>query len=208
MYSAQYVLNTQGVIFVPKQQQVLIQDEMSETIIEVAEMLATKKGAHTVTVSKILNELEITNRVFYNRFHNIGEVLEIIYKKAVYQMHESIKSEFDIEKDFFEYVMDVTVKVLINTYDIKKQFSHYAFEHDSLTQSNYVWWTTEIKKLVEFGKIKNLVRNDVDPDMLSYSIWCFCRGFNADAVGRNLSKEEAVKRFREGFGYMLNGLKK
>ncbi|MBQ4109633.1 MAG: TetR/AcrR family transcriptional regulator [Clostridia bacterium] len=192
----------------PKQQQVLIQDEMSETIIEVAEMLATKKGAHTVTVSKILNELEITNRVFYNRFHNIGEVLEIIYKKAVYQMHESIKSEFDIEKDFFEYVMDVTVKVLINTYDIKKQFSHYAFEHDSLTQSNYVWWTTEIKKLVEFGKIKNLVRNDVDPDMLSYSIWCFCRGFNADAVGRNLSKEEAVKRFREGFGYMLNGLKK
>ena len=167
MYSAQSVLNTQGVIFVQKQQQVLIQDEMSETIIEVAEMLATKNGAHTVTVSKILNELEITNRVFYNRFHNINEVLEIIYKKAVYQMHESIKSEFDIEKNFFEYVMEVTVKVLVNTYDIKKQFSHYAFEHDSLTQSNYVWWTTEIKKLVEFGKAENLVRSDVDPDMIN-----------------------------------------
>lgn len=206
MYSAQYVLNTQGVIFVPGQQ-ILIQDEMSDTIVEVAEKLATKDGAHTVTVSKILNELEITNRVFYNRFHNINEVLEIIYKKAVYQMHESINSEFDIEKNFFEYVMDVTIKVLINTYDIKKQFSHYAFEHDSLTQSNYVWWTTEIKKLVEFGKVKNLIRSNIDPDMLSYSIWCFCRGFNADAVGRNLSKEEAVKRFREGFGYMLNGLK-
>ena len=191
-----------------KQQKELISDEMSEAIIEAAELMATKNGAHTVTVSKILNELEITNRVFYNRFHNINEVLEIIYKKAVYQMHESIKSEFDIEKNFFEYVMDVTVKVLVNTYDIKKQFSHYAFEHDSLTQSNYVWWTTEIKKLVEFGKAENLVRSDVDPDMISYSIWCYCRGFNADAVGRNLSKEEAVKRFKTGFGYMLNGLKK
>ena len=195
-------------IFVAKHQNELISDEMSDAIIEVAKQMATKNGAHTVTVSKILTELQITNRVFYNRFHNIGDVLQIIYKKAVYKMHESIKSEYDIEKNFFEYVMDVTVKVLVNTYDIKKQFSHYAFEHDSLTESNYVWWTNEIKKLIEFGKKQNLVSFDVDPDMLSYTIWCFCRGFNADAVGRNLSKEEAVERFKAGFGYMLNGIKK
>ena len=53
-----------------------IRDEMSEKIIEVAEQLATTEGAGTLTVRKILQTMDITNRVFYNRFRNIEEVLQ------------------------------------------------------------------------------------------------------------------------------------
>ncbi|MBQ8525101.1 MAG: TetR/AcrR family transcriptional regulator [Clostridia bacterium] len=185
----------------------LINDEMSDRIIAIAEDMATRDGAHTVTVKRILNELGTANRVFYNRFHNLDEVLEIVYKNAVLKMHQCIKSDIDPEDDFFDYVLDVVINVLTATYDIKKQFARYAFEHDSLTQANYEWWTEEIKKIIEYGKSRNLIK-DVDSDMLSYSIWCFCRGFNADAVGRNLSKEEAVRCFRFGFGCLIAGLKK
>ena len=59
----------------------LITDEMSKIITGVVERMATEDGAHTVTVRRVLDELGITNRVFYNRFHNIDEVLQIIYKK-------------------------------------------------------------------------------------------------------------------------------
>ena len=86
------------------------------------------------------------------------------------------------------------------------QVSRYMFEHDSLTENNRIWWTGEIKKLIEYGKQQNLIK-DVDPEELSYSIWCFCRGYNADAVGRNLSKEDAVRYFKFGFGCFLDGLK-
>ena len=55
---------------------------------------------------------------------------------------------------------------------------------------------------MEKGYIKQ-----VDSDVLSYSIWCFCRGYNADAVGRNIPKDEAVKNFRYSFGIILEGLK-
>ena len=185
----------------------LINDEMSGEIIKVVQEMAMVEGAHTVTVSRVLQKLNITNRVFYNRFHNINEVLEIVYKDAVYKMHESLQSELDDKKDFFEYVMDVCVKVLINTYDIKKQFSRYMFEHDSLKEFNYNWWTDEIKKLIETAVKSGLIK-DVDADVLSYTIWCFCRGFNTDAVCRNLSKEEAVKRFKYGFGCFLEGIKR
>ena len=57
--------------------------------------------------------------------------------------------------------------------------------------------------VIEFVK---LIKN-IDSDMLSYSIWCFCRGFNADAVGRRLSKEDAIKNFKFGFGCILDGIK-
>jgi len=184
----------------------LIRDEMSEEIIRTAQGMATMDGAHTVTVSRILSELGITNRVFYNRFHNIDEVLEIVYKNSVFKMHESLKSEFDAEKTIFEYVMDVAVKVLTDTYDIKMQFSRYMFEHDSLTEFNCTWWTNEIKKLIEYAKADGLIK-PVDAEKLSYTIWCFCRGFNADAVSRKLSRAEAVEYFKYGFGCLLEGIK-
>lgn len=186
----------------------LIQDEISDKIILIAENLAKRDGAHTVTVRKILAELGTTNRVFYNRFHNLDDVLEIVYKNGVYKMHQCLDSVYDLHENYFEYIMDVVVNVLTSTYDIKKQFARYMFEHDSLTHENYLWWDAQIRRILEYGIENNLVKDDIDAEKISYTIWCFCRGFNADAVGRNLVKEEAVECFRFGFGCFLEGLKK
>lgn len=185
----------------------LINDEMSDVIIDTASRLATAGGAHTLTVRKILRELDITNRVFYNRFHNIDEVLEIVYKKNIMQMRQCLADKYDKSKDFFEYVLDVLTQVLVSTYDIREQFSHYVFEYDSINDSNYRWWMDEIKKLVNYAKENNIIK-DVDSEALSYSIWCFSRGFNADAICRRFTKEEAVEYFRYGMSFFLEGLKK
>ena len=190
----------------PYDKEQLISDEMSDKIIKTAEDIVTTNGAHSLTVRQILSALKITNRVFYNRFHNIDEVLAIVYQKTTMKIRQSITSGIDREKDFFENVMDVVVKTLIISYESKMQFNQYVFENDSLTQNNYVWWREEIKKLIEYAKNNRYIK-DVDADMLSYSIWCFCRGFNADAVARRLPKEEAVRNFRYGFGFLLEGLK-
>ena len=56
----------------------LISDEMSEEIVRVAEQIVIHTGAENITVRRILQTMGITNRVFYNRFRNIGEVLASI----------------------------------------------------------------------------------------------------------------------------------
>ena len=172
----------------------LIYDEVSDEIINITEKIVIEEGTHNVTVRKILKELGCTNRVFYNRFRNLDDVFEIIYNKAVYKMQESIKSKYDINTDFFEYIMDIATNVLINTYEIKKHFNSYMMEHDSL----YMF--------ISYALEKNLIK-DVDPDMLSYTIWCFCRGYNADAFGRKISIDDAIKRFRYGFSFILDSLR-
>ncbi len=184
----------------------LIRDAMSERIVQAAEELATAEGAHTVTVRKLLHALGITNRVFYNRFRNIEEVLDIVYDNMIVKIRRDILAAYDEKRDFFEYVMDVVERSLIITYDTKMKFNQYIFENDSHSKSNYTWWTQEIKKLIDYAKGEGLIR-DVDSEILSYSIWCFCRGYNADAVGRRLPKEEAIKNFRYSFGFLLDGLK-
>ena len=185
----------------------LICDSISDEIIAVAERLVTQSGTKDITVRKILIEMGVTNRVFYNRFHNLNEVLEIVYKRAVLKMRKSIKSEYDIRTDFYSYVMDVSVKVLVNTYDIKQEFSQYMFEFDSSSDSNRKWWTEQIKNIIriaqETGELK-----DVDPEMLSYTVWAFFRGYNADAVNRKLSKNDAVEQFKFGLGCLLDGVRK
>ena len=185
----------------------LICDEMSRRIIETAEHIVTVSGADSLTVRKLLQTLGITNRVFYNRFRNIGDVLKIVYKNTVLKIRASVTTEFNSETDFFDKVTELVIGTLLSSYDKKMQFNSYVFENDSLSQSNYEWWTTEIKKLIVHAKEKGYIK-DVDEDIMSYSIWCFCRGFNADAVGRKLPREDAVRQFRYSFGILLDGLRK
>lgn len=185
----------------------LICDSVSDEIIDIAEKLVTANGVKNITVRKILTEMGVTNRVFYNRFHNLSEVLEIVYKRAVLKMRKSINSDYDIETDFYNYIMDVSIKVLVNTYDIKQEFSQYMFEFDSSSDSNKKWWTGQIKKIIDSAIASGYLK-DVDSEMLSYTIWAFFRGYNADAVHRKLSKEDAVKQFKFGLNCLLDGIRK
>lgn len=184
----------------------LIRDAMSETIINAVENMVMENGAHGITVRKVLAVLHISNRVFYNRFRNIEEVLEIVYKNTIIKVRESLTTALDSEKDFFENVMDIVVRTLLVSYDTKMQFNQYIFENDSQSQSNYNWWMAEIKKLIDYAKENRFIK-DVDSDVMSYAIWCFCRGYNADAVARQLPRDEAVRRFRYSFSFLLEGMK-
>ncbi len=184
----------------------LICDEMSEQIIKAAEELTLVEKTHEINVRKVLKHLGITNRVFYNRFHNIDEVLDIISRRSILKVRESLRFHFDEEKDFFEQIMDEVEKTLTISYETRKNFAHYVFENDSVTDSNYQWWIEEIKIILNYAIERGYIKN-VDTDMTSYAIWCFIRGFNTDAIGRKLSLDEAIKKYRYGFKFILDGLK-
>ena len=81
------------------------------------------------------------------------------------------------------------------------------FENDSRSQSNYKWWMSTIQQMFTYAKEKGYVRADANVDVLSYSLWCFWRGYNADAVGRGMPKEEAVKNCKYSFSIILDGLR-
>lgn len=186
----------------------LITDDVSVKIIETVERMVTSYGAETINVRKILKELDITNRVFYNRFHNINEVLEIVYKNTILKIRETMPEKFEVStsEEFFDQVMSIVIHSLTSSYDSKMNFNQYVFNRDSISESNFQWWHSEIKKLIDYAMNKGFIKK-VDSEVLSYSIWCFIRGYNADAVGRNLPKEEAVENFRYSFGFLLDGLK-
>ncbi|MCQ2427680.1 MAG: TetR/AcrR family transcriptional regulator [Clostridia bacterium] len=185
----------------------LIKDEMNEEIISAAEKLAVADGASTVTVRRILQALGITNRVFYNRFHNIDEVLEIVYERIIVRIRAGILSGFDPDGDYFSQIISIGTETIKLSYEHKMNLNQYIFESDSASQSNYYWWKNEIAKLIEFGKAKNYIE-DVDTEAVGYSIWCFIRGYNADAVGRGIPLETAIKNFKYSFSFMLEGMKK
>ncbi len=185
----------------------LIRDEMSDKIIDAVEEIAVESGTEGLTVRKILRSLGITNRVFYNRFHNIGEVLEKVYEKTILKARNCITSKKDAKKDFFENVYDLVSEAISMAYDTRGQMTGFVFETDSSAKDNREWWTAEIKKMVEYAEEKGYIKK-VDSDVLSYSIWCFCRGYTADVIARNVPKEEALSNFRYSFSFMLEGLKK
>ncbi len=184
----------------------LIRDEMSEAIIDAAEKIAFAEGAEGLSVRRILQALGITNRVFYNRFRNVDEILEIIYEKTVMKIRQSLNTAYDPNKDFFEAVIDIVTGTLVMSYKNKMNFNQYVFDNDSRSQKNYEWWKAEIEKIIEYAKQQKIIK-DLDTHIMSYSIWCFIRGYNADALGRKIPLEEAINNFRYSFSVLLDGMK-
>ena len=133
-------------------------------------------------------------------------MLEIVYSNTVLKIRESIISKFDVNRDFFEQVIDIVANTLIMSYENKMNLNQYVFESDSASDINYEWWKSEIKNLIEYGKANGHIK-DIDTDVMSYAIWCFIRGYNADAVGRKLPRDEAVRNFKYSFGILLDGMK-
>lgn len=185
----------------------LIRDEMSERIISAAESIAMSDGASDINVRRILHELNISNRVFYNRFHNLDEVLEKVYERTVLKIRESIQTVYDPSKNFYDSVLEIVTNTLRLSYKTKMNFNQYVFYTDSRSQKNYEWWKSEIERIMEYGKTVGEIGKDVDVDVMSYSIWCFIRGYNADALGRGIPLDEAVEHFRYSFGLLLKGMK-
>ena len=83
--------------------------------------------------------------------------------------------------------------------------NRYVFDTDSVSNTNYEWWKTEISRLIELGKAEGHFR-EMDTEKMSYAIWCFIRGYNTDAISRGLPRDEAVENFRYSFRFLLEGM--
>ena len=187
----------------PRQER--IHDDISDQIVEIVARITAEEGAHKVTVKKIISEMGVTNRVFYNRFSNIDEVLRIVYRNAVVNMRENIRPEFHDKESFVQFCLDTAVSIVMQSYDVKMQFRRYVFEHDSLTEENRIRWYDMIKKCYQCALEQGFAK-PVDAEALCCAIWCFCRGYYADAVSRQLSREEAVRNFTFGFSCLLSSV--
>ena len=184
----------------------IIKDQMACKIVDTAEKIIIEKGIEYLNVSKILRELSITNRVFYNRFHNLQDVLIEIYKKILVQKRELISVEYDGKQDFFEYVTNLATNFLELAFDLQKKFNFFIFGSDIFTNENYEWYLNKIKGLIKIGRDYDLLK-DFDDEAMSYYIWCSCRGINTDIVTR-MGKDEAIRIFKSSFKYLLEGIKK
>ena len=90
----------------------LIQDERCDIITASVERLAQEKSPQKLTVRDVLKDLGITNRVFYNRFHSIDEVLAIIYSRSVTQVRRSLAMPWDGHGDYEEHICAVARRTL------------------------------------------------------------------------------------------------
>ncbi len=185
----------------------LIHDEMSGRIVDAAAALALREGAGEVTVRKIIRALGVTNRVFYNRFHNVDEVLSLVYQDMALQMRRGLREGLDPEGDFFSQITDLASETLRLSYRLKLGMNQYVFIQDSVSPENFLWWRERIRNFMDLGKEKGLIRSDLDSDVMSYAVWCFIRGYNTDALAREIPEDRAVSAFRYSFGVLLEGMR-
>ena len=184
---------------------VKLQDEISAQIIDTVTKMVYEGGASDINVRAVLKKLKITNRVFYNRFKNIDEVLLCVSQNLVHKMRECILRPYNKKENYHKYLLSLATDVLVKTYEIKKDFSDYMFNNDIVNESNKLWWIDHMIPPLEYG-IKNGFLKPMNVKKMSYAIWCFCRGFNVDAIKSRLELDEALKTFQTAFTFLIEGM--
>lgn len=183
-------------------------DGTSDEIVASVRRLACERGYASLTVRDVLKDLHITNRVFYNRFANIDEVLDIVYRDIAGKMRESLCAPYDGEGDFFEHVHHIAARTLHLSYVAKQNFNQFVFEADSGGGRKLRLVGSRDSCAYHAGQTARRGGGaDLDEAQSSCAIWCFIRGFNADALGRGIPENEALARFRYGFDLMLSGMR-
>ncbi len=184
-----------------------IVDNISEDIVNKLTEMIYSKGMNNVTVKDILKEMDMTNRVFYNRFQNIEEVFGIVHQRLIDKTRKCIaEAKYDGKSDYCEFLTSIAMSVIEQTYENKLYFSGYTYENGDVNNSNRKWWIEKISELIRYG-IDIGVFKETDAHMISYAIWCYCRSFNSYSVGDNLSIDEALLAFKMGFECIMRGLK-
>ncbi len=185
---------------------VKLADKTSKRIIKTIKKMVYKEGASSITVSRVIKKLGVSNRIFYNRFQNIEEALLAVSQEIIDEMRVCIIKPYNPKDDFYKYLLGVARSVLIKTYEVKKSFSDYMFNNDIIDESNKIWWVGRIRKLLAYG-IKNKYIKPLKEEDFSYGVWCFCRGFNVDAIKSRLELKAALKIFDMTFGALIEGIK-
>ena len=183
----------------------MLQDETADEILRIAKEICKTEGAGQVTVRKIITQMGVTNRVFYNRYRSRDALLYQIYSEAVTEMHRCVDPHYTDKDSFFQFCLETGEQVLGQTYDIKRQFKDYYFAHTELTDHNRDWWSEQVRRHYTIAHENGWIQV-TDIEKIGVSLWCMCRGYLEDAAVRAFTKDEALQAFRFGMTCYLKGL--
>ena len=182
-----------------------LEDETSKTIIATAAQIARREGMEELTVKRVLTELKVSNRVFYNRFRNIDDVIQVLYEDLVQEIRSSLEQVQQPAQSYPDYLLELAVAAVEKIYQNTLHFKQYLFSYQVANDTNRDWWLQKIQQLLRRGMEQGELKVN-DPVKMSYGVWCFCLGFHRDAVGDELTEQEAMDAFREAFSCLIQGM--
>lgn len=184
-----------------------IEDKTTKAIVRTAAVIAQREGLEKLTVKRILSEMKVSNRVFYNRFRNIEDLIEVMYHQFVDTVRERINPERLADTEhYYETMLELAVGVVRKMYHNDIHFRLRLLSYEASKESNRNWWLKQIQEILKDGVNRGLLK-PMNEQAVSYGVWCFCLGFHKDALGKNINEEEAISAFRESFSYFIEGMK-
>lgn len=184
-----------------------IKDKTAKSILRTAVIIAQREGLEQLSVKRILSEMKISNRVFYNRFRNIDDVIEVMYCEFVGFLREKISLEyFSDTEHYYDTMLDLATDVVKKMYGNDIHFRLRLLSYETSKENNRAWWLNQIQEILRDG-IKRGLLKPMDEYAVSCGIWCFCLGFHKEALGSQISEEQAISAFRQSFSCLIDGIK-
>lgn len=194
-----------------------------EQIMKAAEKLFSEKGYDQTTIEDISNASEYSRRTIYAYYESKDDIMHHIVEKGLIELKKDIESAIDLNEDFITTYKAICMAM--SKYQSEYPYSAYGinsantsdldFENLSDTFRHILLLGTEINTilaaLIENGKEKGIVRQDIIPTLTVYILWSGITSFLTlvQTKGQFLSKQFSVSEHElldYGFKQLINSI--
>lgn len=199
-----------------KERQLRKQEEIKNTILDVARKIIAKEGIQGLSIRKITNEIEYSPGIIYHYFKDKNEIVESLVNEGYGRILASVRSvernenepELEMKEIFIRYIKAALASpeeykaIMLNN-------DPTVLKRTGLLQKGICEYSPTVQMLCEnIQRGKNLGRYaPLDPELTAQIIWTSTFGLIIKLMVENdISEEQLNRLIDQHFHVLFNGI--
>lgn len=187
-------------------EQKLRSEQVRKAILEIAMEMGIREGFDSVSIRKIIHQMNYSTGVVYHHFKDRQEIIDAIEEEETARLNGIIRSLQDETKNVIENMRATFRRVTQLAYEEPEKYNLIVMHKYSRKSPKNLAWLPYLSEHLKKGMEAGLLR-DMDPEKAAFTIWSSFLGFNL-MISRmqELKGEEVEALFHAQFDLILLGI--
>ena len=189
-----------------RDEQKLRSEQVRKAILDIAMEMGIREGFDSVSIRKIIHQMNYSTGVVYHHFKDRQEIIDAIEEEETARLNGIIRSLQDASKNVLENMETTFRRVTQLAFEEPEKYNLIVMHKYSRKSPKNLAWLPYLSGNLRKGMEGGLIR-EMDPDKAAFTVWSSFLGFNLMVSRmRELAAEEVEALFRAQFDLILRGI--
>jgi AcrR family transcriptional regulator len=189
-----------------REEQKIRSEQVRKAILDIAMEMGIREGFDSVSIRKIIHQMNYSTGVVYHHFKDRQEIIDAIEEEETGRLNRIIESIQDANKDVLSNMEATFHRVMLLAFEEPEKYNLIVLHKYSRRSPERPRWLQYLSEHLKKGMEDGIVR-EMDPEKAAFTIWSSFLGFNLMISRlRNLKLDEVETLFSAQYDMILRGI--